>query len=162
VVVVGHSLGSDTAAMVAAARPVSLVVYLCPRLSSVAPGPDEPRRYQPDFRPSRGDGFSFWETEDAIRVMYRHLDAETARAAAGHLGRQTDVDGGVLRSLPDVPTEVVIAREDEVFTLEWSRWISRTIAGREPIELEGGHFPMLERPRELAELLLGLRARRAG
>src|SRR4051812_7777263 len=43
VVVVGHSFGSDTAAHVAAARPVRLVVYLCPRLSVVEATAGAPR-----------------------------------------------------------------------------------------------------------------------
>jgi pimeloyl-ACP methyl ester carboxylesterase len=164
VVVVGHSLGSDTASHVAAARPVRLAVYLCPRLSAVERPPGEPATYQPDFRPVREEDFSWWRTEDAIRVMYRHLDRDTAREAAAHLGRQVDATriSARLPRLPAVPTEVVIAREDEVFRLEWSRWVARTLAGVEPIELEGGHFPMLERPQELAELLIGLRARSVG
>jgi pimeloyl-ACP methyl ester carboxylesterase len=141
---------------------VCLVVYLCPRFSAVGRRADEPRIFQPDFHPQRGDGASWWRADDAIRVMYRHLDADTARAAAATLGRQADTEGGTLDRLPDVPTEVVIAREDEIFTLEWSRWAARTLAGVEPIELAGGHFPMLERPQELAELLIGLRARHGG
>jgi pimeloyl-ACP methyl ester carboxylesterase len=164
VVVVGHSLGSDTAAQVAAARPVRLVVYLCPRLSAVERPEGEPETYQPDFRPVREPGYSWWRTDDAIRVMYRHLDPDTAREAAGQLGGQVDATriSPRLPRLPAVPTEVVLAREDEVFRLEWSHWVARTLAGVEPIELAGGHFPMLERPRELADLLIGLRDRAAG
>jgi pimeloyl-ACP methyl ester carboxylesterase len=162
VVVVGHSFGSDTAAHVAAARPVSLVVHLCPRLSVVRAPEDAPRVFRPGFRPSRLPGMTFWRPEDAIATMYRALDADTARAAAATLGPQVDVDGPRLSRLPDVPTEVVIARDDEVFTLDWSRWAARTLAGVEPIELYGGHFPMLERPDELADLLAGLRVRHAG
>jgi pimeloyl-ACP methyl ester carboxylesterase len=162
VVVVGHSFGSDTAAHVAAARPVSLVVYLCPRLSVVAAPEGAPRPFHRGFRPSRLPGLTFWEPEDAIATMYRALDPETARAAAATLGPQVDVAGPRLSRLPEVPTEVVIARDDEVFTPEWSRFAARTLAGVEPVELDGGHFPMLERPRELADLLAGLSARHAG
>jgi pimeloyl-ACP methyl ester carboxylesterase len=162
VVVVGHSFGSDTAAHVAAARPVGLVVYLCPRLGAVRAPEGAPRVFRPGFRPSRLPGMTFWRPEDAIRTMYAGLDAETARTTAATLGPQVDVDGPRLSRLPDVPTEVVIARDDEAFTPDWSRWAARTLAGVEPIEIDGGHFPMLERPRELAELLAGLRARHAG
>jgi pimeloyl-ACP methyl ester carboxylesterase len=126
--------------------------------------PGEPAIYQPDFRPIREEGYSWWRAEDAIRVMYRHLRPDTAREAAAHLGGQVDAARITppLARLPTVPTAVVIAREDEIFRLEWSRWAARTLAGVEPIELDGGHFPMLERPQELAELLIGLRSRAAG
>jgi pimeloyl-ACP methyl ester carboxylesterase len=164
VVVVGHSMGSDTAALVAAARPVRLVVYLCPRFGGVRRPPGEPTTFQSDFRATPGDGVNWWPAEDALRVMYRHLDPETARRATAQLRPQVEVwlRPFPLDRLPSVPTEVVIAREDEAFTLEWSRWAARTLAGVEPIELEGGHFPMLERPAELAALLTRLRDQRLG
>jgi pimeloyl-ACP methyl ester carboxylesterase len=162
VVLVGHSFGSDTAAHVAATRPVRLVVYLCPRFSVVAAPEGAPRVFQPGFSPTRLGGITFWPADDAIRVMYPRLDPDAAREAAATLGPQVNVDGPRLAGLPDVPTEVVIARDDEVFTPDWSRWSARTLAGVEPIELAGGHFPMLERPRELAAVLIGLGARHAG
>jgi pimeloyl-ACP methyl ester carboxylesterase len=46
------------------------------------------------------------------------------------------------------------AAEDEFFTPDSRRWAARNIFGVEPIEIEGGHFPMLERPSELADLLV--------
>ena len=39
--------------------------------------------------------------------------------------------------------------------------VLRELVGVEPIELPGGHFPMLERPAELAEALIGLAERPA-
>jgi hypothetical protein len=33
---------------------------------------------------------------------------------------------------------------------------ARNVFGIEPIEMEGGHFPMLERPSELADVLVAI------
>jgi len=47
----------------------------------------------------------------------------------------------------------VFAREDELFDDNWSRWIAARLLGLEAIELPGGHFPMLEHPELLANVL---------
>jgi pimeloyl-ACP methyl ester carboxylesterase len=47
----------------------------------------------------------------------------------------------------------VYASEDEIFTPESRRWAARHAFGLEPVELPGGHFPMLEAPSDLADLL---------
>ena len=48
---------------------------------------------------------------------------------------------------PDVPIELIYTVEDEFFTPEWERFAARELLHVEPIEMEGGHFPMAERPR---------------
>ena len=48
----------------------------------------------------------------------------------------------------------IYAIEDEFFTPESRRWAAQNIFGVEPIDMEGGHFPMLERPSELADVLV--------
>jgi pimeloyl-ACP methyl ester carboxylesterase len=48
----------------------------------------------------------------------------------------------------------ICATEDEIYTPESRRWAAQHIFGVEPIEIEGGHFPMLERPSELADLFV--------
>jgi hypothetical protein len=47
---------------------------------------------------------------------------------------------------PTVSSASLYARDDELFRDRWSRWIARTLVGVEPLELPGGHFPMLEPP----------------
>jgi len=54
---------------------------------------------------------------------------------------------------PDIPSAFIYAREDELFDDRWSRWIAHELLGVEPIELPGGHFPMLEHPATLADVL---------
>ena len=58
VVVVTHSQSSAFGALVAAARPVSLLVYVCPRMGTfeLPPGAPKPFREGIPFPPARPDG----------------------------------------------------------------------------------------------------------
>jgi hypothetical protein len=47
----------------------------------------------------------------------------------------------------------VYTADDEIFEPAWQRFMANELLSTEPIELPGGHFPMLERPFVLAELL---------
>ena len=49
VVIVGHSLGSDYAAVLASEIDEPSVVHLCPRLGGFTPPPGAPRRTRPGF-----------------------------------------------------------------------------------------------------------------
>ena len=55
-----------------------------------------------------------------------------------------------------MPTAVVYAAQDEMFEPGWIRFMARELFGVEPIELPGGHFPMLEAAGRLAAVLAGL------
>jgi pimeloyl-ACP methyl ester carboxylesterase len=59
-----------------------------------------------------------------------------------------------LEAPPSLPSLYIYTTEDETFTPEFRRWTARHIFGVEPIEMAGGHFPMLEKPSELADLLV--------
>jgi pimeloyl-ACP methyl ester carboxylesterase len=58
-----------------------------------------------------------------------------------------------LESWPEVPTHVIIGRDDRFFTAEWLREVVRDRLGIDPDELPTGHTPALSRPRELVELM---------
>jgi pimeloyl-ACP methyl ester carboxylesterase len=156
VVVVGHSTSSGYAALVAAAHPGSLLIHLCPRMGqfpvpSTAP---PPFRDGMRFPPERPDGTSVWEPESAIALMYPRLDQALARGLARREVPFAMPPGEFpLDSHPAVPTALVYASEDEFFEPSWERFVARELLGVEPIEVPGGHFPMLERPGELAALL---------
>ena len=87
VVIVGHSAGSSYAALVAAARPDSLLVHLCPRLTGLAPPAGAPAMFRDGFPfpPEGPDGVSVWEPEAAIAAMYQRVPLETARALTKRL-----------------------------------------------------------------------------
>jgi pimeloyl-ACP methyl ester carboxylesterase len=156
-VLVGHSGGALSIALVALRRPVKLLVYLCPSSPVAVPPPDMP----PSLREGAWDavktdelGRGWWQPDDAVRDMYRHLDPALARWAAGQLRPDADPGPYPLAAPPALPSVYIYASEDEFFTPESRRWAARTIFGVEPIEMDGGHFPMMERPSELADLLV--------
>jgi pimeloyl-ACP methyl ester carboxylesterase len=156
VVVVGHSLGSTYAMLIAAGRPGWMLVHLCPRMGAFAPPPGAPNTFREgvSFPQERDDGTSVWEPEAAIATFYPRLAPATARASALRLRPLGRLAAPYpLPDHPDVPTALVYAAEDELFEPEWERFMAREVLGVEPIELPGGHFPMLERPRALAEVL---------
>jgi pimeloyl-ACP methyl ester carboxylesterase len=155
-VVVAHSQSSALGALVAAARPVSLLVYLCPRMGSFEVPPGAPTAFREGLRlpPARPDGATAWDPETAIEVMYPRLPPESAGSLAQRLRPMAMPPGDYpLREHPKVPTELVYAAEDEFFEPAFERFMAREVLGVEPIELAGGHFPMAEDPDGLAELL---------
>jgi pimeloyl-ACP methyl ester carboxylesterase len=155
-VVVGHSVSSGYAAVVAARRPGSLLVHLCPRLGQFSPPPGAPSMFRKGFPfpPSNSHGASVWGVEAAIEAMYSRLPADRARALALRLRPSAPAAGAYpLPCHPDVATVLVYAAEDEIFEPAWERFMARELLGIEPIEIPGGHFPMVEDPAALADLL---------
>ena len=157
-VLVGHSLSSAVVPLVALKRPVQLLVYLCPAMGGFPPPPGEPpwRRAEYDSPPVDPSGRSWWPRERAIAQLYRRLEPELAERLAARLRPQPQAlfdQPYPLACPPDIPSAFIYAREDELFDDRWSRWIAHTLLGVEPIELPGGHFPMLERPATLADVL---------
>jgi pimeloyl-ACP methyl ester carboxylesterase len=156
VVIVAHSQSSALGPLVAAARPVALLVYLCPRMGSVDLPDGAPGAFRDGIPfPAAGpDGTTTWEPEVAIEVMYRRLPAEAARALAGHLRPMAMPPGDYpLADHPDVPTALIYGADDELFEPEFQRFVARDVLGVEPVELRTGHFPMVEDPATLAEAL---------
>jgi pimeloyl-ACP methyl ester carboxylesterase len=158
VVVVAHSQSASLGPLVAAARPTSLVVYLCPR--RLAGVKEEPAGAPRPFRgslpmPKAGaDGTSAWDPETAVEAMYAHIPEPAARALAEHLQPMAmPADDYPLESRPDVPAALIYCSDDEFFEPEYERFLAREQLGVEPIELPGGHFPMVEQPERLAEVL---------
>ncbi len=156
VVVVGHSIGSAEAALVAAWRHPALLVYVCPRFGSFATPPDAPDVFRKGFPfpPKDADGRSVWAPEAAIEAMYPRLPRKTGRELAERLRPGASAVGDYpLGQHPNLPTALIYATDDEFFTPEWERFLARELLGVEPIEISGGHFPMVEDPDALADLL---------
>ncbi|HEX6116954.1 MAG TPA: alpha/beta hydrolase [Solirubrobacterales bacterium] len=165
VVIVVHSASSGYGALVAAELEDPLLVYLCPRLTPFDSPPGAPDVFRPGFPfpPRRADGSNAWEREAAIEAMYPRLPRETAEDLADRL-RPTAPPAGEfpLDGHPDVATALVYTSEDEFFEPDWERFMARELLGVEPIEIPGGHFPMVEDPDGLADALDRLARRHAG
>lgn len=151
VVVVGHSLGVAYAPLVAVARPVSLIVYLCAAPTGIFNAEAPMPKTRAEFPWPRDD---VWEPADAIAAMYPRLDREVAVECTTALRPGARPVGDYpLERHPDTPAALVYAADDEFFEPDWERWAARELLGVEPIEISTGHFPMLEDPPMLADLL---------
>lgn len=156
VVVVAHSQSSALGPLVAVARPISLLVYLCPRMGSVALPDGTPGAFREGipFPPDRPDGTTAWDPEVATEAMYRRLSPDRARALAKRLRPMAmPPDDYPLDEHPDVPTALMYGSEDELFEPAFERFVAEELLGIEPIELQSGHFPMAEDPDGTAEQL---------
>jgi pimeloyl-ACP methyl ester carboxylesterase len=151
VVVVAHSLGGFTAPLVAAARPVDLLVLA----SAMVPLPGE----------AAGDwwdhtGYPGVEDDDEIALFFNDLPPDQAREA---LAKGRDQAGTPMRepwpldAWPDVPTRFLLFGDDRCHPPEWMRGVVRERLGIEPDEMPGSHGAYLSRPQELAERLDGYR-----
>jgi pimeloyl-ACP methyl ester carboxylesterase len=63
-----------------------------------------------------------------------------------------------LEEWPDVPTRVLICRQDRFLPAEFQRRVTRDRLGITPDEIDGGHLPALARPKELVARLETYRA----
>jgi pimeloyl-ACP methyl ester carboxylesterase len=154
--VVSHSQSSGLGALVAAALPVSMLVYLCPRMGGVKMPDDAPAPFREGlhFPPSGPDGTSAWDPDSAREVMYARLPPERAQMLVEHLHPMAmPPDDFPLDNQPNVPTALICATEDEFFEPAFERFVARELLGVDPIEIPGGHFPMAEDPEALAKVL---------
>ncbi len=87
IVVVGHSIASAEAALVAATRHAALLVHVCPRFGTFPTPSGAPDVFRAGFPfPGRdADGRSVWAPQDAVQTMYPQLPPDVARVLASRL-----------------------------------------------------------------------------
>ena len=165
VVVVGHSLGGLTAAVVPLLRPVRKLVFLTALIPRPGRSLGEVMGSEPDTTTEEFNalprhvgeaGSVTWDPDVAAPLFYRTCDPDTARWAAQRLRTQywtTSREPCPLDAWPDCEIVSIVCAEDELLRPEWSRRIAREVLQVEPAELPGGHFPMLSIPSRLAEAL---------
>jgi Alpha/beta hydrolase family len=160
-----HSMSGIALPLVPALAPVRRLIFL----AALVPVPGQRMIEVQTSEDVLGDtgavardqlGRSYWtSTEAAIDILYPDCDAGLARKIAGRLrpqARTPHEEPCPITEFPDVPTSYLLMREDRMIRPEWSRMAARARLGVEPIELTGGHSPMLARPEQLARRLIEL------
>jgi pimeloyl-ACP methyl ester carboxylesterase len=149
-VVVAQSAGGFTAPLVCDRVPVSLLVLVAPMI----PRPGEAPA---DYWAHTGYGEEEHEQyNDDISLFYQDVPPELASEALKRSRGQSEARMGEpspLRAWPDVPTRILICRDDRLFPPAYLRRIARQRLGITPDEIDGGHTSALSRPRELADRL---------
>jgi pimeloyl-ACP methyl ester carboxylesterase len=164
-VLVGHSLGGLTIPLVAQARPVRRMVFLCAMVPRCARSHDDVQREEPDMilaGPEGGafegpDGATHWRPDAAARWFFADCPPGLADWAASRLRGQAwtiTTEVTPLQTWPGVPSSYVMGASDPVINPAWSRRVAREILGVAPIELAAGHSPFLAVPAALADVLV--------
>ncbi|MGC4812839.1 alpha/beta fold hydrolase [Micromonospora sp. DT228] len=146
-VVVGHSYGAFTAPLIADKLPVRLLVLLTPMIPK--PG-EKPGDWWANTGYRSAEGLS------AEQQFFNGVPAEVIAEAAAHGRDQVSAEGNEpwpLDSWPDVPTRVLLAREDQFFPVDFQRRVAADRLGVVPDEIDGGHCVSLSHPKQLADRL---------
>jgi pimeloyl-ACP methyl ester carboxylesterase len=164
-VVVGQSLGAYAATIAAARLHPQRLILLAPMIPAPGEsagdwwrGTDHEAAIGPLIQ--RHGTPSEWGEEAMAEVFYHDVDEATLAANAEYEGVPAPglfAEPLPLAAWPDVPTTVLAGRDDRLFPLAFQRRVARERLGSGEIaEIDGGHLPMLARPRELAERLVDL------
>jgi pimeloyl-ACP methyl ester carboxylesterase len=149
-VVVAQSLGAFTAPLVCGRVAVDLLVLVAPMIPAPGEAPADywtNTRYEDEVRES---------FDDEIALFYQDVPPELAAEALKRGRKQSEVrmhEPSPLRAWPDVPTRVLLCRDDRLFPPPFLRRVAEERLGITPDEIDGGHTPALSRPKELAERL---------
>jgi pimeloyl-ACP methyl ester carboxylesterase len=159
-IVVGHSFGGFTAALVAARLTVDALVYV----AGMIPAPGEPPG---EWWGNTGYGKAVEEqaardggktgSDDPFVGFYHDVPRALAEAAMrkerAHPSEAAMAAPWPLEALPAVPTRFVLCTEDRFFPADFLRRVVAERLGIVPEEIAASHCVALSRPKELAELL---------
>lgn len=165
VILVAQSLAGFSAPLACERAPVQLLVLL----NAMVPRPGETGN---EWWSNTGQGREMLnrlaglglsrEDADDDAVIYFHDVPPDVRAAAFRRGEPAQsmtpmMEPWPLDRWPDVPTRVLIGRDDRLFPADFQHRVARERLGIEGEEIEGGHLVALSRPRELVERLESFR-----
>src|SRR5215216_1504769 len=94
--------------------------------------------------------------DDEIALFYQDVPPELAAEALKRGRPQSEArmhEPSPLKTWPDVPTRVLLCRDDRLFPPSFLRRVAEERLGITPDEIDGGLTPALSRPKELAERL---------
>jgi pimeloyl-ACP methyl ester carboxylesterase len=148
IAVVGHSYGGFTAPLVASKVRARVLVYL----AGMIPAPGEP--------PGQwwgNTGFAAPSGLSDIETYFNGVPLSLAEEGMAHGREQVSKEWDEpwpLPAHPDVPTRVVLCRDDRFFTPDFQRRIARERLSIEPDEVDGPHCAPLSHPAQIADLLV--------
>jgi pimeloyl-ACP methyl ester carboxylesterase len=160
-VLVAQSFGGFTAPLVCERVPVDLMVLV----AAMIPSPGETAN---DYWSNTGyqspkldhveqrEGTSK-EDAETIAAFMHDVPPELASEALKRVRDQSETPGRKpwpLKAWPDVPTRVLLCRDDRFFPAEWMRRVAKERLGIAPDEIDGSHCVALSRPKELADRLV--------
>ncbi len=149
-VVVGQSFGGFTAPLVGERVPVKLLVLVAPMIPASGEAPADywtHTRYDEEVRE---------HYDDEVALFYQDVPPELVSEALKRGRRQSETRLGEpspLKAWPDVPTRVVLCRNDRLFPAHFLRRVARERLAITPDEIDSGHTPALSHPKELADCL---------
>ena len=124
-----------------------------------------------DSGSARGAGRSWADTrygdearesyDDTVSLFYQDVPPELAAEAVRRGRNQSEArlsEPAPFEEWPDVPTKVLLCRDDRLLPPSFVRRVARDRLGITPDEIDGGHTPALSRPKELADRLVAYAA----
>ena len=164
-IVVGHSLGALTAAVVAGRVKTRRLAFVAGIIG--APGRRLADLATIDAERDQDLGKGALEFNDAglfrftragaMKVLFHDCDPDDADAAFARLRFQKSIWDEVADFQDWKAEEIVsvVCTDDRVVNPSWGRKVSRERLGVEAMELAGGHSPWLSQPAGLARMLVG-------
>jgi pimeloyl-ACP methyl ester carboxylesterase len=149
-VVVAQSLGGFTAPLVCERVPVKLLVLVAPMIP--LPG-EAPADYWTD---TRYDEEVREHYDDEVALFYQDVPPELVSEALKRGRTQSETRMGEpspLKAWPDVPTRILLCRNDRLLPAQFLRRVARERLAITPDEIDSGHTPALSHPKELADYL---------
>jgi pimeloyl-ACP methyl ester carboxylesterase len=162
-VLVGHSMSGLILPIVATRMTVVRLVFLHAVLPQPGMSLTDQLKSEPDmFNPEMlAIPPSFWSDEATVtRFLLHDCPPEIAHEAFTRLrppaggNRVLVTEVTPLENWPSVPCSYILCRDDRTATPAWARRAARQRLKIEPLEIPGGHCPMLSRPSQLAEALV--------
>lgn len=163
-VVVAQSLGAFAGPLVADRTPVAQLILLAPMIPR--PGETAGEWWENTGHAEaiadtlqRHGPMGAWGPEAFQEVFLHDVDPVVARESErfnGAPGAGMFNEPWPLDAWPDVPTRVLVPREDRLFPLGFQRRVAAERLGLAIDEMSGGHLPMFSRPQELAARLVEL------
>jgi pimeloyl-ACP methyl ester carboxylesterase len=160
VILVAQSMGGFTAPLVCEHVPVRMIVLL----NAMIPAPGErpgdwwtntgqaAARREKDRRDGRDPDADF----DVATVFLHDVPRDVVEQGARRARPQSNTpftSSWTPPSWPDIPTRVLIGRDDRFFPAEFQRRVAQERLRITPDEIAGGHLAALSHPLELADQL---------